>query len=108
MLKNADTQHRFQSLLTRKCGPIYLKQNPFAEDSQSIYTIWKLSSSKDKLGKIKETKAENEVRPGTKIDLFSMTWKAVTGNFIKTLFTSNQNISENEYQCHKKWRFFKN
>lgn len=83
---------RFKAYLLEN-GNLYTQWNPFAGDSQTIHTIWKLNSSGDKLEKVKEAKTEDEVSPGARMNLSSLTWKSVTEKFAATASSSNQNTS---------------
>ena len=47
----------------------------------------------DKLEKVKEAKTEDEVSPGARMNLSSLTWKSVTEKFAATASSSNQNTS---------------
>lgn len=83
---------RFKAYLLEN-GNLYTQWNPFAGDPQTIHTIWKLNSSGDKLEKVKEAKTEDEVSPGARMNLSSLTWKSVTEKFAATASSSNQNTS---------------
>lgn len=83
---------RFKAYLLEN-GNLYTQWNPFAGDPQTIHTIWKLNSSEDKLEKVKEAKTEDEVSPGARMNLSSLTWKSVTEKFAATASSSNQNTS---------------
>ena len=83
---------RFKAYLLEN-GNLYTQWNPFAGDPQTIHTIWKLNSSGDKLEKVKEAKTEDEVSPGARMNLSSLTWKSVTEKFAATVSSSNQNTS---------------
>ena len=83
---------RFKAYLLED-GKLYTQWNPFAGDPQIIHTIWKLNSSGDKLEKLKEAKTEDEVSPGARMNLSSLTWKSVTEKFATTASSSNQNTS---------------
>ena len=52
-----------------------------------------MNSSGDKLEKVKEAKTEDEVSPGTRMNLSSLTLKSVTEKFATTVSSSNQNTS---------------
>lgn len=52
-----------------------------------------MNSSGDKLEKVKEAKTEDEVSPGARMNLSSLTWKSVTEKFAATASSSNQNTS---------------
>lgn len=84
---------RFKAYLLEN-GNLYTQWNPFAGDPQTIHTIWKLNSSGDKLEKVKEAKTEDEVSPGTRMNLSSLTWKSVTEKFAGTASSSTQNASK--------------
>lgn len=83
---------RFKAYL-REDGKLYTQWNPFAGDPQTIHTIWKLNSSGDKLEKVKEAKTEDEVSPGARMNLSSLTWKSVTEKFAGTASSTNQHVS---------------
>ena len=83
---------RFKAYLLEN-GNLYTQWNPFAGDPQTIHSIWKLNSSGDKLEKVKEAKTEDEVSPGARMNLSSLTWKSVTEKFAATVSSSNQNTS---------------
>ena len=83
---------RFKAYLLEN-GNLYTQWNPFAGDPQTIHTIWKLNSSGDKLEKVKEAKTEDEVSPGARMNLSSLTWKSVTEKFAATASSTNQNTS---------------
>ena len=83
---------RFKAYLLEN-GNLYTQWNPFAGDPQTIHTIWKLNSSGDKLEKVKEAKTEDEVSPGARMNLSSLTWKSVTEKFAATASSTNKNVS---------------
>ena len=83
---------RFKAYLLEN-GNLYTQWNPFAGDPQTIHTIWKLNSSGDKLEKVKEAKTEDEVSPGARMNLSSLTWKSVTEKFAGTASSTNQHVS---------------
>ena len=83
---------RFKAYLLEN-GNLYTQWNPFAGDPQTIHTIWKLNSSGDKLEKVKEAKTEDEVSPGARMNLSSLTWKSVTEKFATTASSTNKNVS---------------
>ena len=83
---------RFKAYLLED-GNLYTQWNPFAGDPQTIHTIWKLNSSGDKLEKVKEAKTEDEVSPGARMNLSSLTWKSVTEKFSGTASSTNQHTS---------------
>ncbi|CEX81865.1 putative lipoprotein [Streptococcus pneumoniae] len=83
---------RFKAYLLEN-GNLYTQWNPFAGDPQTIHTIWKLNSSGDKLEKVKEAKTEDEVSPGTRMNLSSLTWKSVTEKFAATASSTSKTAS---------------
>lgn len=99
VIRLTNSENKMQMLGTRfkayllEDGNLYTQWNPFAGDPQTIHTIWKLNSSGDKLEKVKEAKTEDEVSPGARMNLSSLTWKSVTEKFAATASSSNQNIS---------------
>ena len=99
VIRLTNAENKMQMLGTRfkayllEDGQLYTQWNPFAGDPQTIHTIWKLNSSGDKLEKVKEAKTEDEVSPGTRMNLSSLTWKSVTEKFAATASSSNQNTS---------------
>lgn len=99
VIRLTNAENKMQMLGTRfkayllEDGKLYTQWNPFAGDPQTIHTIWKLNSSGDKLEKVKEAKTEDEVSPGTRMNLSSLTWKSVTEKFATTASSSNQNTS---------------
>ena len=99
VIRLTNTENKMQMLGTRfkayllENGNLYTQWNPFAGDPQTIHTIWKLNSSGDKLEKVKEAKTEDEVSPGARMNLSSLTWKSVTEKFAGTASSSNQNTS---------------
>ena len=99
VIRLTNAENKMQMLGTRfkayllEDGKLYTQWNPFAGDPQTIYTIWKLNSSGDKLEKVKEAKIEDEVSPGTRMNLSSLTWKSVTEKFATTASSSNRNTS---------------
>lgn len=52
-----------------------------------------MNSSGDKLEKVKEAKTEDEISPGARMNLSSLTWKSVTEKFAAIASSSNQNTS---------------
>ena len=52
-----------------------------------------LNSSGDKLEKVKEAKTEDEVGPGTRMNLSNLTWKSVTEKFAAPSSSTNQHTS---------------
>ena len=99
VIRLTNSENKMQMLGTRfkayllEDGNLYTQWNPFAGDPQTIHTIWKLNSSGDKLEKVKEAKTEDEVSPGARMNLSSLTWKSVTEKFAETASSSNQNTS---------------
>ena len=99
VIRLTNAENKMQMLGTRfkayllEDGKLYTQWNPFAGDPQTIHTIWKLNSSGDKLEKVKEAKTEDEVSPGARMNLSSLTWKSVTEKFAATVSSSNQNTS---------------
>ena len=83
---------RFKAYLLEN-GNLYTQWNPFAGDPQTIHTIWKLNSSGDKLEKVKEAKTEDEVSPGARMNLSSLTWKSVTEKFAATASSTSKTAS---------------
>lgn len=101
VIRLTNAENKMQMLGTRfkayllEDGKLYTQWNPFAGDPQTIHTIWKLNSSGDKLEKVKEAKTEDEVSPGARMNLSSLTWKSVTEKFAGTASSSTQNASKN-------------
>ena len=99
VIRLTNSENKMQMLGTRfkayllEDGKLYTQWNPFVGDPQTIHTIWKLNSSGDKLEKVKEAKTEDEVSPGARMNLSSLTWKSVTEKFAVTASSSNQNTS---------------
>lgn len=99
VIRLTNAENKMQMLGTRfkayllEDGKLYTQWNPFAGDPQTIYTIWKMNSSGDKLEKVKEAKTEDEVSPGTRMNLSSLTWKSVTEKFAETASSTNKNVS---------------
>ena len=99
VIRLTNAENKMQMLGTRfkayllEDGKLYTQWNPFAGDPQTIHTIWKLNSSGDKLEKVKEAKTEDEVSPGARMNLSSLTWKSVTEKFAAIASSSNQNTS---------------
>ena len=99
VIRLTNSENKMQMLGTRfkayllEDGKLYTQWNPFAGDPQTIHTIWKLNSSGDKLEKVKEAKTEDEVSPGTRMNLSSLTWKSVTEKFAGTASSTNQHTS---------------
>ena len=87
VIRLTNAENKMQMLGTRfkayllEDGKLYTQWNPFAGDPQTIHTIWKLNSSGDKLEKVKESKTEDEVSPGARMNPSSLTWKSVTEKF---------------------------
>ena len=100
VIRLTNAENKMQMLGTRfkayllEDGKLYTQWNPFAGDPQTIHTIWKLNSSGDKLEKVKEAKTEDEVSPGARMNLSSLTWKSVTEKFAGTASLSTQNASK--------------
>lgn len=100
VIRLTNAENKMQMLGTRfkayllEDGKLYTQWNPFAGDPQTIHTIWKLNSSGDKLEKVKEAKTEDEVSPGARMNLSSLTWKSVTEKFAGTASSSTQNASK--------------
>ena len=99
VIRLTNAENKMQMLGTRfkayllEDGKLYTQWNPFAGDPQTIHTIWKLNSSGDKLEKVKEAKTEDEVSPGARMNLSSLTWKSVTEKFAETASSTNKNVS---------------
>ena len=99
VIRLTNAENKMQMLGTRfkayllEDGKLYTQWNPFAGDPQTIHTIWKLNSSGDKLEKVKEAKTEDEVSPGARMNLSSLTWKSVTEKFATTASSTNKNVS---------------
>ena len=99
VIRLTNAENKMQMLGTRfkayllEDGKLYTQWNPFAGDTQTIHTIWKLNSSGDKLEKVKEAKTEDEISPGARMNLSSLTWKSVTEKFAAIASSSNQNTS---------------
>ena len=99
VIRLTNAENKMQMLGTRfkayllEDGKLYTQWNPFAGDPQTIHTIWKLNSSGDKLEKVKEAKTEDEVSPGARMNLSSLTWKSVTEKFSGTASSTNQHTS---------------
>ena len=99
VIRLTNAENKMQMLGTRfkayllEDGNLYTQWNPFAGDPQTIYTIWKLNSSGDKLEKVKEAKTEDEVSPGTRMNLSSLTWKSVTEKFATTSSSTSKTAS---------------
>ena len=99
VIRLTNAENKMQMLGTRfkayllEDGKLYTQWNPFAGDPQTIHTIWKLNSSGDKLEKVKEAKTEDEVGPGTRMNLSNLTWKSVTEKFAETESSTNKNVS---------------
>ena len=100
VIRLTNAENKMQMLGTRfkayllEDGKLYTQWNPFAGDPQTIHTIWKLNSNGDKLEKVKEAKTEDEVSPGARMNLSSLTWKSVTEKFATTASSSTQNASK--------------
>ena len=99
VIRLTNAENKMQMLGTRfkayllEDGKLYTQWNPFAGDPQTIHTIWKLNSSGDKLEKVKEAKTEDEVSPGTRMNLSSLTWKSVTEKFAATASSTSKTAS---------------
>ncbi len=99
VIRLTNAENKMQMLETRfkayllEDGNLYTQWNPFAGDPQTIHTIWKLNSSGDKLEKVKEAKTEDEVSPGTRMNLSNLTWKSVTEKFATTSSSTSKNVS---------------
>ena len=99
VIRLTNAENKMQMLGTRfkayllEDGKLYTQWNPFAGDPQTIHTIWKLNSSGDKLEKVKEAKTEDEVSPGTRMNLSNLTWKSVTEKFATTSSSTSKNVS---------------
>ena len=99
VIRLTNAENKMQMLGTRfkayllEDGNLYTQWNPFAGDPQTIHTIWKLNSSGDKLEKVKEAKTEDEVSPGTRMNLSSLTWKSVTEKFAATASSTSKTAS---------------
>ena len=99
VIRLTNAENKMQMLGTRfkayllEDGKLYTQWNPFAGDPQTIHTIWRLNSSGDKLEKVKEAKTEDEVSPGARMNLSSLTWKSVTEKFSGTASSTNQHTS---------------
>ena len=100
VIRLTNAENKMQMLGTRfkayllEDGKLYTQWNPFAGDPQTIHTIWQLNSNGDKLEKVKEAKTEDEVSPGTRMNLSNLTWKSVTEKFTGTSSSSNQSVSK--------------
>ena len=100
VIRLTNAENKMQMLGTRfkayllEDGKLYTQWNPFAGDPQIIHTIWKLNSSGDKLEKVKEAKTENEVSPGARMNLSSLTWKSVTEKFVATASSTSKTASK--------------
>jgi len=99
VIRLTNAENKMQMLGTRfkayllEDGKLYTQWNPFAGDPQTIHTIWKLNSSGDKLEKVKEAKTEDEVSPGARMNLSSLTWKSVTEKFAATASSTSKTAS---------------
>ena len=99
VIRLTNAENKMQMLGTRfkayllEDGNLYTQWNPFAGDPQTIHTIWKLNSSGDKLEKVKEAKTEDEVSPGARMNLSSLTWKSVTEKFVATASSTSKTAS---------------
>ena len=99
VIRLTNAENKMQMLGTRfkayllEDGNLYTQWNPFAGDPQTIHTIWKLNSSGDKLEKVKEAKTEDEVSPGARMNLSSLTWKSVTEKFAAPSSSTSKTVS---------------
>ena len=99
VIRLTNAENKMQMLGTRfkayllEDGKLYTQWNPFAGDPQIIHTIWRLNSSGDKLEKVKEAKTEDEVSPGARMNLSSLTWKSVTEKFAATASSTSKTAS---------------
>lgn len=99
VIRLTNAENKMQMLGTRfkayllEDGKLYTQWNPFAGDPQTIHTIWKLNSSGDKLEKVKESKTEDEVSPGARMNLSSLTWKSVTEKFAAPSSSTSKTVS---------------
>ena len=99
VIRLTNAENKMQMLGTRfkayllEDGKLYTQWNPFAGDPQTIHTIWRLNSSGDKLEKVKEAKTEDEVSPGARMNLSSLTWKSVTEKFAATASSTSKTAS---------------
>ena len=99
VIRLTNSENKMQMLGTRfkayllEDGKLYTQWNPFAGDPQTIHTIWKLNSGGDKLEKVKEAKTEDEVSPGTRMNLSNLTWKSVTEKFATTSSSTSKTVS---------------
>lgn len=99
VIRLTNSENKMQMLGTRfkayllEDGKLYTQWNPFAGDPQTIHTIWKLNSSGDKLEKVKGAKTEDEVSPGTRMNLSNLTWKSVTEKFATTSSSTSKTVS---------------
>ena len=100
VIRLTNAENKMQMLGTRfkayllEDGKLYTQWNPFAGDPQTIHTIWKLNSSGDKLEKVKEAKTEDEVSPGARMNISSLTWKSVTEKFAGTASSTSETASK--------------
>ena len=100
VIRLTNAENKMQMLGTRfkayllEDGNLYTQWNPFAGDPQTIHTIWKLNSSGDKLEKVKEAKTEDEVSPGARMNISSLTWKSVTEKFAGTASSTSETASK--------------
>ena len=99
VIRLTNAENKMQMLGTRfkayllEDGKLYTQWNPFAGDPQTIHTIWKLNSNGDKLEKVKEAKTEDEVSPGARMNLPSLTWKSVTEKFAAPSSSTSKTVS---------------
>ena len=100
VIRLTNAENKMQMLGTRfkayllEDGKLYTQWNPFAGDPQTIHTVWKLNSNGDKLEKVKESKTEDEVSPGTRMNLSNLTWKSVTEKFATTSSSTSKTASK--------------
>lgn len=100
VIRLTNAENKMQMLGTRfkayllEDGKLYTQWNPFAGDPQTIHTVWKLNSNGDKLEKVKEAKIEDEVSPGARMNLSSLTWKSVTEKFVATASSTSKTASK--------------
>ena len=99
VIRLTNAENKMQMLGTRfkayllEDGNLYTQWNPFAGDPKTFYAVWKLNSSGEKLEKIKEALTEEELNPGTRMNLTNLTWKSVTEKFAEVASSTNQNAS---------------
>ena len=99
VIRLTNSENKMQMLGTRfkayllEDGNLYTQWNPFAGDPKTFYAVWKLNSSGEKLEKIKEALTEEELNPGTRMNLTNLAWKSVTEKFAEVASSTNQNAS---------------